>query len=83
MLQQIIIHVWQDVANDIVNVPVRWVVITSKVMHDKACVHIVMEEAGKERCRLVQMDFSLCGPVRVGCFDPLEVVIGEGCDGLL
>ncbi len=52
-------------------------------MHDEAGVHFVVEEAGKERSWLVWIDFSLSGQVEVGRFDPLKVVIGEGCDGLL
>ncbi len=57
-------------------------VITSKVTHDEAGVHVVMEEAGKERCGFVWVDLGLCCPVGVCCFDPLEVIIGEHCDGL-
>ena len=46
-------------------------------------IHVEMEEAGKECSWLVWIDFSLSGQVEVGRFDPLKVVIGEGCDGML
>ncbi len=63
--------------------PVRCGVVSSEIAHEKASVHFVMEEAGKECGWFVWVDFGLCGPVGVGRFDPLEVIIGEGCDGLL
>ncbi len=69
--------------NDVINISVGRSVITSKVMHNEAGVHVVMEEAGKERCGLVWVDLIFCCPVRVCCFDPQEVVVGEHFDGVL
>ncbi len=69
--------------NDIVDISVRHSVIHSKITYDKACVHVVVDEAGK-KCRwFVQMDFGLRSPVWVSCFEPSEVVMGNGCDGFL
>ncbi len=80
VLQQFAIHIWQDATNDVVNISALCSVITSEIMHDKASVHFVM---GKEHGGLVWTDFGLCGPVRVGHSYPVEVVIGESCDGML
>ncbi len=48
VLQQFAIHVWQDATNDVVDISVGCGVIVFKIMHYKAGVHFVMEEAGKE-----------------------------------
>ncbi len=53
MLQQFAIHIWQDAPNNIIDIPVCCSVITVKITHYKAGVHVVMEEAGKEPCGLV------------------------------
>ncbi len=71
------------VPNDIINISVGCSVITYKVMHNKAGIHFVMEEAGQEHCGFVWVDLILRGPVRVGCFDPMEVVVSKHCDGVL
>ncbi len=82
VLQQFTIYVWGDVTNDVVDIPVHSGVVLPKIPHYKACVLVVMEEAGEKRSGLVLVDLGLCGPVRVSHFDPAEVVIGKGCDGL-
>ncbi len=56
--------------NDIIDISVPDSVIHSKIMYGKACVHVVVEEAGK-KCRwFVKMDFGFCSLVWVNRFDP-------------
>ncbi len=52
-------------------------------MHNEAGVQVVMEEENEECGGFVWVDLCLRRPVRVGRFDPMEVVIGEHSDGLL
>ncbi len=58
-------------------------VVPSKVAHDQAGVHLVMEEASKECGLFLGVNFGWLGPIWVWLFDPSEVIIGKVGDHLM
>ncbi len=44
-------------------------VVATKELHDKAYVHVDMDEAGKEHCWLSPINLCLGGPLQVQIFD--------------
>lgn len=52
-------------------------IFSTEEAHDKAGIHVVVEEAGEECSLFLWVDLRLQGPIWIRCFDPPAVVIGE------